>query len=852
MVSKLDNDDSGGSFDDFELLQNTLPFEDIVGFDNRVVRLESPFNDTETVAGLDDCSENLCIPTFEYEDDVVLDSEDEGINGSRVIRVSSSLSRNEAEQEVKSDAQEENMALDFHSSDHKPCDAGEQVSSNCFNGLNVVKDSSQLSTRLSYCSSQEPGESTQVNAIVFVDHFVKLSTANVNPSQGLGQRKAARVQSPIVSRIKGPQSLAKRIGRKSIDETGNFEWVEILNQEAECNSFCKCKKSSSDLSNCRGRSCTTKHHNMAKLSNIGDCLLKRYEDEEEANAGIQFQTDSTASTLPPPRLEIYSLEAEGMSNIEIENKSNEETNAKLVEGQFEFMDDERDAPDELDIGFSTQIAAEAMEALCYIPDNDNLANAWSPENALDSVSCSMKEHKPHLNSSYPQTIGGADGKSKRTLKSKRKLNAKCLNTSRVECECQELEAVLIAKSKAKRSRLALQGQSNYRKSPDESNYSATPSNLLSETGSCQLSQRGLTIGDQITTRLMVDLWSHPRGRRTPRNIQSHPNRSKNQNNTSLAVDGSCNNSILMKNGKVGRNSNRKCTSRSRSKFEVYHNTSRSIMLPQSSSKELARLGVSESMPDLKWKDLRRRRTMALVRVCFSQHLDVVTLKQQKKVVLQLGISIASSSVDATHFVADKFVRTRNMLEAIALGKPVVTPSWLESCGQASCFIDEKNYILRDTKKEKEIGFSLPVSLSRATLCPLLQGFKVLVTQNIRPGKEIIASLVKMSQGETIERSQIFTGKNEKFPDNLLILSCEEDYADCVHFLKKGAKVYSSELLLNGIVIQKLENKRKELPGFNLGFFISMSSSQTARKGFDAVNKTSKEVEFLFLPPSKWW
>uniref|UniRef100_A0A0A0K7G0 BRCT domain-containing protein n=1 Tax=Cucumis sativus TaxID=3659 RepID=A0A0A0K7G0_CUCSA len=784
MVSKLGNDDSGGSFDDFELLQNTLSFEDSVGFDNRVVRLESPFVDTEMVYGLDDCSENLCIPTFEYEDDVVLDSEDEGINGSRVIRVSSSLSRNEAEQEVKSDAQEENMVLDFHSSDHKPCDAGEQVSSNCFNGLDMEKDSSQLSTRLSYCSSQEPGESTQVKAIGFVDHFVKLSTTNVNPSQGIGQRKAARVQSPILSRIKGPQSLAKRIGRKSIDETGNFEWVDINNQEAECNSFGKCKKASSDLSNCRGQSYTTKPHNMAKLSNIRDCLLKRYEDKEEASAGIKFQTDSTASTFPHPRLDIYSLETDGMSSIEIENRSNEKTNAKLVEGQLEFMDDERDAPDELDIGFSTQIAAEAMEALCYIPDNDTLANACSSENALDSVSCSMIEHKPHLNSSYPQTIGGADGKSKRTLKSKRKLNAKYLNTSK--------------------------GQSNYRKSPDESNYTATPSNLLSETGSCQLSQRGLTVGDQVSTRLMVGLCSHPRGRRTPRNIQSHPNRSKNQNNTSLAVDGSCNNSILMKNGKVGRNSNRKNTSRSRSKFKVYHNTSRRIMLPQSSSKELARLGVSESMPDLKWKDLRRRRTMALVRVCFSQHLDEVTLKQQKRVVLQLGISIASSSVDATHFVADKFVRTRNMLEAIALGKPVVTHSWLESCGQASCFIDEKKYILRDTKKEKEIGFSLPVSLSRATQCPLLQGFKVLVTQNIRPGKEIIASLVKMSQGEPIEMSQIFTGKNEKFPNNLLILSCEEDYADCVHFLKKGAKVYSSELLLNGIVIQKLENKRHEL------------------------------------------
>lgn len=61
-----------------------------------------------------------------------------------------------------------------------------------------------------------------------------------------------------------------------------------------------------------------------------------------------------------------------------------------------------------------------------------------------------------------------------------------------------------------------------------------------------------------------------------------------------------------------------------------------------------------------------------------------------------------------------------MLEAIALGKPVVTHLWLESCTQASCFIDEKNYILRDAKKEKEISFSMPVSLARASQHPLLQ------------------------------------------------------------------------------------------------------------------------------------
>lgn len=96
-----------------------------------------------------------------------------------------------------------------------------------------------------------------------------------------------------------------------------------------------------------------------------------------------------------------------------------------------------------------------------------------------------------------------------------------------------------------------------------------------------------------------------------------------------------------------------------------------------------------------------------------------------QILARLGISIASCCRDATHFVTDEFARTRNMLEAIALGKAVVTHLWLESCGQASCLINEKNYILRDNKKEKEIGFYMPASLARARKHPLLKvGFLV--------------------------------------------------------------------------------------------------------------------------------
>lgn len=145
-----------------------------------------------------------------------------------------------------------------------------------------------------------------------------------------------------------------------------------------------------------------------------------------------------------------------------------------------------------------------------------------------------------------------------------------------------------------------------------------------------------------------------------------------------------------------------------------------------------------------------------------------------QILKRLNISVASSSMEATHFVADKFTRTKNMLEAMALGKLVVNHLWLESCGQANCLIDEKNYILRDMKKEKEIGFNMAVSLARARQKPLLkvfistsimpkficinhicsksgflplQGKRVFITPRVKPDKEVIASLITAVHGQ---------------------------------------------------------------------------------------------------------
>ncbi|KAG5084071.1 hypothetical protein JHK84_054109 [Glycine max] len=227
-------------------------------------------------------------------------------------------------------------------------------------------------------------------------------------------------------------------------------------------------------------------------------------------------------------------------------------------------------------------------------------------------------------------------------------------------------------------------------------------------------------------------------------------------------------------------------------------------------KELIRLGVPEFTSDMMWKHLRHRRDMTDVQVLFSQHLDDSIIKQQKKILARLNISVASSSIEATHFIADKFTRTKNMLETMALGKLVVNHLWLESCGQANCFIDEENYILRDMKKEKQIGFNMPVSLAQARQKPLLKGKRVYITPHIKPDKEVLVSLVTDVHGQVVDESGVCADMNDNSLDDLLILSCEDDYAICHRFLKRGTAVYSPELVLNGIVIQKLELERHQL------------------------------------------
>lgn len=118
-----------------------------------------------------------------------------------------------------------------------------------------------------------------------------------------------------------------------------------------------------------------------------------------------------------------------------------------------------------------------------------------------------------------------------------------------------------------------------------------------------------------------------------------------------------------------------------------------------------------------------------------------------QIVERLDGKVTKKASDCTHFVAEKFVRTGNMLESMAAGKFVVTFAWLESCHSANCFIEERNFLLQDDKKERELGFSMRSTILAAQQKPLLQGIRVLLTPNISPKPQAIAAIVLAAGGQ---------------------------------------------------------------------------------------------------------
>ncbi|CAA7047059.1 unnamed protein product [Microthlaspi erraticum] len=665
--------------------QDTEPIDEEIELDSSL--LETPFQnlyeDTELVVYGND--EETLDQELGGVEGVVDDSEDDENGGNGSVAAAESAVLRERSPKAKA------RLLESDGSNDHECQRG-----------SLPMTGGGHSPGMDFVDSQEPGESTQANALGFVDQFLMDKDLDLSP---VGHRETSwRMKSPPFSGAKGRQSLAKSI--KTISPTKKmrvFDWdgdvSDSQNSPVTPSADFTCFK--------RGEDHVTDDDPGVKKGSLDPCESRK--------------------VLTHPTQSLMQMEQTlGLSEMDaqLQDKASKEQSEPEEE---EFID----------IGISTQIAAEAMSSLLY-----------APFTKVESRESEMRDQVSNLSRRNNDTIEGRNKKRNST----RKFNTKEATCTNVSAITSLLNLCEWSHPRAKRSRLTQRHHVSPRKywgarlvkdRSETNTWSNTLRKSLSGTRQASSCQSGVSNLDP-----------------SPRKICGRSKKS------------SCNN-----------------------------NLSKPFL-----KKEITRLGGSGKVGDIVWKDLRRRRNLAHVRVLFSHNLDDETIKQQKKIMVRLGISPASSSADSTHFIAERFSRTRNVLEAIALGKPVVTPLWLESCGQTRCLIDEKNYILRDSKKEKD-GFCMLTSLARAKQHPLLKGFKVCITPNIKPDRSMIADLVKLTQGQVVEISEILAAEDREIPDDLLILSCEDDKDFCLPLINQGAEVYTSEFLLNGIVLQKLEYDR---------------------------------------------
>lgn len=297
--------------------------------------------------------------------------------------------------------------------------------------IQLKDEISVLLAGLSYIDSQEPEESSQAKALHFVDHFVSLNDDLGFTSPGIDNRKTTKVESPPVTNTKGSHSLARMIKLGSQSEKAKaFEWVDpeengalrFLDKKRESSFEFGDRKENSDVA----RHQKVRHADDTKGESSGD-------GSKERNIIRNLHKEMT--------------ESEGKIENGSDNALEEHLNAKPTGLQPEPCGIGGDVDDMLDIGFNTQIAAEAMEALAY---GDH--PGCNTTDVGSGVATEIKGHLEHtsLQNSDVSNVGGINRNVKRR-KCSTKISRRAGASYKKQSKKQELDPDSAALTKVKRN-----------------------------------------------------------------------------------------------------------------------------------------------------------------------------------------------------------------------------------------------------------------------------------------------------------------------------------------------------------------------------------------------------------------
>lgn len=172
-----------------------------------------------------------------------------------------------------------------------------------------------------------------------------------------------------------------------------------------------------------------------------------------------------------------------------------------------------------------------------------------------------------------------------------------------------------------------------------------------------------------------------------------------------------------------------------------------------------------------------------------------------QIVERLGGAVIADVADCTHFVAERFGRTINMLTAMACGRPVVTPAWLRACRWGSQVAPWQPHVLRDRGKEAAFHFSLADSLAAAQREPLFEGWHFWVGAGLSPPKEALEAVVRAAGGQVHGSWQDLSRGGSPMA-RCAVIAAADDAGGWQQLLGRGLKHLTAEGFMNAILQQQ--------------------------------------------------
>jgi hypothetical protein len=156
--------------------------------------------------------------------------------------------------------------------------------------------------------------------------------------------------------------------------------------------------------------------------------------------------------------------------------------------------------------------------------------------------------------------------------------------------------------------------------------------------------------------------------------------------------------------------------------------------------------------------------------------------------------------------------------------------WVAACAKAKRFVDESPFSLgvyaKDTRTgdvEQKFDFELTESHERAQSQKFLAGKQIYATKSCKPAVAQLKVIVK-SAGGTMRATA-----PKKFSDKLLVVTCAADKSKHTALRRAGFALHSVELVLTGVLRQRLDLESHLLDGGGPASAAAASSSSTRKR-----------------------